>query len=147
MTLTEANKPQTSKNSVLASGFQLFSTRHWLVNKLNLTKLVSVFLQRRQTQTLFSQCLCGSIMSLGTWCSAPLQIYICIKKKVCLLFTVWPLNRQLNMLLCWKKYLTDKTAFSESAHQFSCEICRTKHELPNKIMHKFVQHCKAITFH
>lgn len=81
MTLTEANKPQTSKNSVLASGFQLFSTRHWLVNKLNLTKLVSVFLQRRQTQTLFSQCLCGSIMSLGTWCSAPLQIYICIKKK------------------------------------------------------------------
>lgn len=36
MTLTEANKPQTSKNSVLASGFQLFSTRHWLVGK-NLT--------------------------------------------------------------------------------------------------------------
>ena len=38
--------------------FRLFS--------LNLTKLVSFFLQRRQTQTLFSQCLCGSIMSLGT---------------------------------------------------------------------------------
>ena len=36
MTLTEANKPQTGKNSVLASGFQLFSTRHWLVGK-NLT--------------------------------------------------------------------------------------------------------------
>ena len=51
------------------------------------------------------------------------------------------------MLLCWKKYLTDKTAFSESTHQFSCEICRTKHELPNKIIHKFVQHCKGITFH